>query len=49
VIDGELPVGHPDAAFRDDCPLVETEQQAVRADLVNVLAAPGGCQQLQAA
>src|SRR5437660_3290681 len=42
VIDDELPVGQADAAFARDGELVEPEQQAVLADLVNVLAARAG-------
>jgi chromate reductase len=37
VIDHELPVGQADAAFADDGQLIEPEQRAVLADLVDVL------------
>jgi chromate reductase, NAD(P)H dehydrogenase (quinone) len=42
VIEHELPVGQADAAFGEDGRLVDDGQQAVLADLVNVLAARAG-------
>jgi chromate reductase, NAD(P)H dehydrogenase (quinone) len=42
VIDHELPVGQADAAFADDGQLIEPEQRAVLAELVDVLLARAG-------
>ena len=42
VIDHELPVGQADAAFTDNGQLVEPEQHAVLAELVDVLLARAG-------
>ena len=42
VIDHELPVGQAAAAFSDDGQLVEPEQRAVLAELVDVLLARAG-------
>jgi chromate reductase len=49
VIDHELPVGLADTAFNDDGQLIEPEQRAVLADLVDVLAARAGALEAQAA
>ena len=49
VIDEELPVGQAHAAFAGNGELVEPEQRAVLADLVNVLAARAGALEAQAA
>jgi chromate reductase len=49
VIDHELPVGQADRAFGQDGRLLEPEQRAVLADLVQVLAARAGAQLAQAA
>jgi chromate reductase, NAD(P)H dehydrogenase (quinone) len=42
VIEHELPVGQADTAFADDGALVEPDQRALLAELVNVLAARAG-------
>jgi len=44
VIDGELPVGQADSAFADDGELIDREQHAALADLINVLAARAGAE-----
>jgi chromate reductase len=49
VIEHELPVGQADAAFAEDGQLVEPGQVAVLADLVNVLAARAGSEEVRAA
>jgi chromate reductase, NAD(P)H dehydrogenase (quinone) len=49
VIDHELPVGQADSAFAEDGRLLDHEQRAALADLVNVLAARVGAEQAQAA
>ena len=46
VIDGELPIGQADSAFGDDGELLDPDQRGVLADLVGVLAARAGAQQL---
>ena len=49
VIDQELPVGLAESAFADDGGLLDNEQRAALAELVDVLAARAGAQQAQAA
>jgi chromate reductase len=49
VLDHELPVGQADTAFNTDGQLIESEQRAVLADLVDVLAARAGALEAQAA
>ena len=49
VIDHELPVGQAETAFADEGQLVEPEQRAVLAELVNVLATRAGALEAQAA
>ena len=49
VIDGELPVGQADSAFGDDGHLVDPEQRAALAELVDVMAARSGELEAQAA
>jgi chromate reductase len=49
VIDHELPIGQADTAFAESGELVQPEQRAVLADLVNVLAARAGALEAQAA
>lgn len=49
VIDQELPVGLAESAFADGGGLLDNEQRAALAELVDVLAARAGAQQAQAA
>jgi chromate reductase len=49
VIDGELPVGQADTAFGDDGDLVDPDQRAALAELVDVMAARAGALEAQAA
>jgi chromate reductase len=49
VIDQELPVGLAEGAFADDGGLLDSDQRAALAELVDVLAARAGAQQAQAA
>jgi chromate reductase, NAD(P)H dehydrogenase (quinone) len=45
VIDRELPVGQADSAFADDGALIDSEQRATLANLVDVLAARAGARE----
>ncbi len=45
VIDGELPIGQAESAFGDDGELLDPDQRAVLADLVEVLASRAGAEQ----
>jgi chromate reductase len=49
VIDGEMPIGQADTAFDAHGRLLDREQRAVLADLVNILAARAGAEEAQAA